>query len=73
MTIGSALEAGLLVLAIVSSVAVLAIALFGSAAALERWLDGPRPLAEPMQTRIATVDRTPRAPVFDHGAHPHAA
>jgi hypothetical protein len=73
MTITNVIQAALFALTIVTAVAAFAVALFGSAAALERWLDGPRPSANPTRPQLGTVARKALAPIFDPDAQTHAA
>jgi hypothetical protein len=64
VTISNMMQAALYALTAVTSVSALAIALFGSAAAIERWLDGPQ--REPTRTPVAKIardsDPSPREP-----------
>jgi hypothetical protein len=73
MTITSVIQAALFAGTTVTAVAAFAVALFGSAAALERWLDGPRPSANPAPPQLTTVAPKARAPIFDPDAQTHAA
>jgi hypothetical protein len=63
----AALEAALLAVVLVASVALCGTALFWSTTALERWLDNQ--VASPP----TTVVRAPRAAVLDENLHTHAA
>jgi hypothetical protein len=71
VTIGNVMQAALYVLTTVTSVSALAIALFGSAAALERWLDGPQ--KEPTRTPAAKIARDPDPSAFEPAAHTQVA
>ena len=70
MTINNLMQAALYTGATISSVSVLAVALFASAAALERWLDKPR-LSPTLEQ--ATVVRKPNGPTIDPGLNSEAA
>jgi hypothetical protein len=71
VTVNNVTQAALYALTTITAVSALAIALFGSAAALERWLDGPH--RKPPRRQVVKIARNPDSPVFDPGAHPHAA
>ena len=72
MTLNNALQAALIGFTAITSVSALAIALFGSAAALERWLDSPSP--GPTRPRVVTAARNLNAPLIDDPAgHTQAA
>jgi len=73
MTINNIIQAAIIALTIMTSVAALALALFGSAAALERWLDSSAPSANPAQAQLSTVDHKALTPSFDPDASPRAA
>ena len=71
MTISNVMQAALYALTAVTSVSALAIALFGSAAAIERWLDSPP--QEPTRTPAAKIARDPDPSVFESAAHTQVA
>lgn len=73
MSIHNLLQALSFTLTAVTSVAALAIALFGTGAALERWLDRPSPTANGARARLAVVDREAPTPIFDQDADTDAA
>lgn len=71
MTISNVMQAVLYAFTTVTSVSALAVALFGSAAAIERWLDGARP--NPTRPPVLPVPHNPDASVFGVGATSGAA
>jgi hypothetical protein len=73
MSIHNLLQALSFTLTMVTSVAALAIALFGTGAALERWLDRPSPTANGARAQLAVVDRAAPTPIFDQDADTDAA
>jgi hypothetical protein len=73
MTITNVMGAVLLAFTTITSVAAFAIVLFGSAAALERWLDAPLPHAKPRKPQLSKVDGKVDTPSFDPHAHTNAA
>ncbi len=64
------MQAALYAFTTITSVSALAVALFGSGAALERWLD--RPLAKPARPQVK-IARDPAASRLDPDAHTQAA
>lgn len=71
MTIDNLMQAVLYTVITITSVSALAIALFASAAALERWLDSPGPIPRrPQVTPVATI---PDAYFFGPGSNSEAA
>jgi hypothetical protein len=71
VTINNVMQAALYALTTITSVSALAVALFGSAAALERWLDSPR--LKPAPPEVVEIARNPDRPLFDPDAHTQAA
>jgi hypothetical protein len=67
------IHAAIIALSTITSVAALAVVLFGSAAALERWLDSSVPSANPTRAQLSTVGRKALVPSFDPDAHPRSA
>jgi hypothetical protein len=70
VTISNVMQAALYAFTTITSVSALAIALFGSGVALERWLD--RPLPKPTRRQVS-IPRDPAASPLDPDAQTHAA
>jgi hypothetical protein len=66
VTLNNVLQAALIGFTAITSVSALAIALFGSAAALERWLDSPS--TGPTRPRVAAAARNLDASLIDDSA-----
>ena len=64
MTVHSLLQAPALTLTTITSVAALAVALFGSAAALERWLDHPHVDTTSTHDQLTLLTHVAAPPIF---------
>jgi hypothetical protein len=70
VTVSNMMQAALYAFTTITAVTALAIALFGSGAALERWLDSPLPQSPRPHVKIA---RDPAASLLDPDARERAA
>ena len=71
MTFNNVIQAALYILTTITGVTALAVALFGSAAALERWLDAP--ILSTRDLRSPRPLRPPAPPLIGLDTRPHAA